>query len=127
MKQRLPKARTDELEDNAKLLRQWKAWHAEQLEAVLAGPDGAIIAPVVEHLKILGPSKVQTLIELVRAHDWSTVSVEAKFALLHAISAAIMRIRQKLRMERIDDPLPGEPRICSAPSRQFSNLRAERE
>jgi hypothetical protein len=109
MRQRLPKARTDELEDNARLLRAWRNFHAEQLEEVLAGPDGAVIAPVIECLKTLGPGKAQTLIELVQARDWSIVGVEAKLAVLHETNTVIARIREKLGMEPIDDGLPGEP------------------
>ena len=31
------------LDDDARLLRAWKAWHAEQLEEALAGAHGATI------------------------------------------------------------------------------------
>lgn len=109
MRQRLPKARMDELEDNAHLLRAWRNWHAERLEEVLAGPDGVVIAPVIACLKTLGPGKAQTLIELVQARDWSAVGVEARFVVLHEVNAAITHVRGKLGMEPIDDPLPGKP------------------
>jgi hypothetical protein len=109
MKKHLPKARTDELEDNAKLLRIWHAWHAEQLQQILAGPDGAAIAPVIEQLKALGPGKSQALIELVQRCDWSTVGADAKFVLLHELNTAISRVRRTLKLDPISDPLPGQP------------------
>jgi hypothetical protein len=109
MRKHLPEARTDELEDNVKLLRQWKAWHAEQLQEILAGPDGAAIAPVIEQLKILGLGRSQVLIELVQRCDWSTVGIDAKLVLLHELNDAIGRVRRTLKLEPIDDPLPGQP------------------
>jgi hypothetical protein len=108
-KHHLPKARTDELEDNARLLWAWHAWHAEQLQEILAGPDGAAVAPVIEQLKALGPGRSQALIELVQARDWSTVAVNTKLVLLHELNTAISRIRRTLKLDPIDDPLPGQP------------------
>lgn len=110
MRKHLPKARVAELEDNAKLLRQWHAFHAEQLQEVLIGPDGAVIAPVIEQLKALGPGKSKALIEFMQRCDWSTVGVDAKLVLLHELNTAIERVRRKLGLpDPISDPLPGQP------------------
>ena len=109
MRKHLPKTRTNELEDNVKLLRQWHAWHVEQLQEVLIGPDGDTVASVVEQLKVLGPGKSQALIELIQARDWSTVGIDAKLVLLHELNTAIERVRRKLGLAPIDDPLPGQP------------------
>jgi hypothetical protein len=105
----LPKIRTNELEDNVKLLRQWHAFHAEQLQEILAGPDGTVLTPVIEQLKTLGPGRSQALIELVQRCDWSTIGADTKLVLLHELNAAIGRVRRTLKLEPIDDPLPGQP------------------
>ena len=47
MKRRLPRDQEKELADQARLVREWKAWHAEQLADALAGAHRATIAELM--------------------------------------------------------------------------------
>src|SRR5262249_1093496 len=44
---RLPRDQQKELADQARLMRAWKAWHAEQLDEALAGLHGAMVAELM--------------------------------------------------------------------------------
>ena len=47
MKRRLPRNQEKELADQARLVREWKAWHAEQFADALAGAHSATIAELM--------------------------------------------------------------------------------
>jgi hypothetical protein len=101
-------AKEQELADGARLLRQWRAWHRERLEEVLAGPHGVIATQVVEFLKTTTPASADALLALMRSRTWSDVDADTKFTLLHEINTAITDMREKNGMAAIDDPLPHE-------------------
>ena len=50
--------------DRARLLREWKAWHAEQLDAALAGEHGALIAALVKLLDRLDLRAAAVLVDI---------------------------------------------------------------
>jgi hypothetical protein len=43
------------LADDARLLRAWRNWHAEELTEALNGPHHQIVEPLMEILKRLDP------------------------------------------------------------------------
>jgi hypothetical protein len=96
------------LADNSKLLRQWKRWHREQLDEVLAGPHAVIATQVMPFLETMTPASGAALLALMRGYCWENVDPNTKFILLHEINDAITRMREKHGMAPIDDPLPGE-------------------
>jgi hypothetical protein len=97
-----------ELHDNARLLRAWRQWHREQLEAALGGPHGVAIAKVIDFLKRMDPHSAPALIALLHAHDWDQVAHDVRYVLLHEINSAIARFRERSGLPPIDDPLPGQ-------------------
>jgi len=48
MKQRLPKARLKEVEDDTRAASAWLRWHRDELEQALAGPHSVIVAQVMD-------------------------------------------------------------------------------
>jgi hypothetical protein len=96
-----------ELADRTHLLRAWKQWHREQLEAALLGMHGAILARLMQQLKNLGEARA--LVDAIAREDWSAVDAEARQVALHEISTAITKLREKRGLKPFDDPLPGAP------------------
>lgn len=96
-----------ELTERAHLLRAWKRWHREQLEAALAGIHGAVLARLMEQLKHLGEARA--LVEFISAQDWEAVDSATRLVALHEINTAITKLREKHGLDPIADPLPGAP------------------
>jgi hypothetical protein len=101
MKQRSPKEQND-----ARLSRNWRRWHAEQLEAALDGVHGAVLERLMAELKDLHSAR--ELVDFISAQDWSAVDANTRIVALHEISCAIIALREH-RLAPIDDPLPGAP------------------
>src|SRR5262245_13622111 len=95
------------LADNACLLRAWRRWHAEQLEAALAGPHAGVMGRLMAQLKDLGSARA--LVEFITAQDWSALDADTRLTALHQINNAVMRHRERAGLAPIDDALPGEP------------------
>jgi hypothetical protein len=100
--------KNQKLADDAKLLRQWRAWHREQLEEALAGRHGATVARVIEFLKHMKPSSAPELIALLHEFDWSQMDAEVRFVCLHEINSAITKLRERAGLDPIDDALPDQ-------------------
>ena len=100
-------AKEKELEDNAKLLRQWKHWHAEQLKEALAGVHRDVLERVMAQLENL--KSARELVNAMATENWSVVDAKTRLTALHEINVAITKLRSKSGLEPIDDPLPGEP------------------
>jgi hypothetical protein len=98
------------LADDSKLLRAWKRWHRDQLDAVLAGPHAVIATQVMTFLEKMEmtPASANALLALMRGHCWQNVDANTRFVLLHEINTAITKLREKHGMPPIDDPLPGK-------------------
>jgi len=96
------------LADDARLLRAWRNWHAEELAEALAGPHRVIATQVVTFLKMMTmtPAAADALLTLMRSHTWADVDANTRFILLHEINTAITRMREKNGMVVISDPLP---------------------
>jgi hypothetical protein len=102
---RLPRDQHKKLQDDAKLLRAWKAWHREQLELALAGPAGAIVADVVSVLNHLNIDSAGKLLACVQAVNWTAVSYSTRLTLLHQINERITQVREGAGLVGLDDPL----------------------
>jgi hypothetical protein len=100
-------AKDKELEDNARLLRAWRKWHAEQLEEALAGVHRDVLERLMEQLKALRSAR--ELVGFIATQNWSEVDADTRLTVLHQINTAIPKLREKSGMEPIDDPLPGQP------------------
>jgi hypothetical protein len=105
----LPRAQQQELVDNARLLRAWKAWHREQLAEALAGPHGALVSELMTLLGRLELSSAAALLDFVRRTDWSSVSCDTRLVALHEINDSIAQMRECHGLPPFDDPLPGQP------------------
>ena len=101
-------AKDQALADDARLLTRWRQWHREQLDEVLAGPDGAAVAQVMAFLKHMQPQSAPALIALLRDFDWSEMDADVRLVVLHEINEAITRLRERAGLAPIDDALPGE-------------------
>ena len=109
----LPRDQEKEIADQARLTRAWKAWHREQLAGALAGPHGATIAELITLLDRLELSSaavlLAVLLDFIRRSDWSAVSYDTRFTVLHHINERITRMRERHDLAPFDDPLPGQP------------------
>jgi hypothetical protein len=109
MRQHLPRKRQEELEDNARLTRAWRQWHAEQLEEALAGLHGTTVAELTTLLDRLELDSAAVLLDCVQRTDWSAISYSVRLTILHEINSTISRMRERHGMAPIDDPLPDQP------------------
>jgi len=82
------------LADDARLLKAWRNWHAEQLEEALAGVHHDVLKRLMAQLKDLRSAR--ELVSFISAQDWSTVDADTRFICLHEINTAICALRQKL-------------------------------
>jgi hypothetical protein len=97
------------LVENQKLSRAYKQWQREQLDAALASAQGATVAELVTLLDQLELNSAATLLACVQRTDWSAVSYDVRFTVLHQINQTITRLRERNGMPAIDDSLPGQP------------------
>jgi hypothetical protein len=96
-----------QLEENAQLLRQWRAWHRDELAKLLAGPHGAAMQALLEQLK--HPTTGKALVALVKAGPWRETDPDTRAEILGCIDRAIVRQRERAGLVALDDPLPGAP------------------
>jgi len=94
---------------NERLLRAWKAWHAEQLAIALNGAQGAAVAELMVVLDQLKLSSSAALFACLRRTNWTEVNPDVRFTVLHQINQTIARLRERNGLPPIDDPLPGQP------------------
>jgi hypothetical protein len=102
-------AAEQKLADDARLLRAWRNWHADELAAASAGPHRHVLELLMELLKRLDVSAGTELINFIRAQDWSAVDAHTKLVALHEINVAITKLRERNGKPPIDDALSGEP------------------
>jgi hypothetical protein len=81
------------LAEDARLLRAWRRWHEEELEAALAGPHGELGTQLVGILRGLNLQSAPALLEFVHAHDWEAIDRDTRLVMLHEISSAITKLR----------------------------------
>src|SRR6516162_8166052 len=72
---RLPRDQQKELADQARLMRAWKTWHAEQLDEALAGLHGAMVAELMTLLDRHELNSPAALLACVQRMDSSTVKL----------------------------------------------------
>jgi hypothetical protein len=92
--------------DDARLLRTWRQWHREQLEAALAGVHRDVIERLMLQLKHL--HEARELLRFIEAQDWAAIDAETRLIALHEINTAICKLRERSGLMPIDDALPGE-------------------
>jgi hypothetical protein len=101
----LPRARKQELAHEARFLRQWQAWRAEQRAAALAGPYGELLQQL---LGILRTATLQDgagdLIAFVESQDWGA-DADFRHLALSEIDTAIIALRERAGLAVFDDPL----------------------
>jgi len=92
MKRRLSDKQKKRLAANAKLMRWWRNWHAEQLQEALAGVHRDVLQRVMAQLKDLRSAR--ELVNAMAAEDWSVVDADTRSVLLHEINVAIAALRE---------------------------------
>jgi hypothetical protein len=103
------RTKDEKLAETRKLSRAYKQWHREQLADALASVHGATVAELMVLLDRLELSSAAALLACVQRTDWSTVSYDVRFTVLHQINQTIARLRERNGLPAIDDPLPGQP------------------
>jgi hypothetical protein len=102
-----PNAKRDnKLADDARLLRAWKKFHAEEKAAVLAGPYNATLVELFRMFSAIEHVTPAQLVGFVGAIDWGSVDYQTRVVTLHELNAAITRYRERRGLEPISDPLP---------------------
>jgi len=94
-------------DDDARLLRMWKKFHAEQLQEALVGLHRDVMGRLMAQLKELRSAR--ELVAFIEAQDWSAVDAHTRLVALHEINRAVCKLRERLGQEPIDDALWGEP------------------
>jgi hypothetical protein len=101
-------AQEKKLVDDARLIRAWKKFHAEERATVLAGPHGAVLGELFRMSDNLAHIKPVQLIGFVNAINWTTINDDVRQVVLHEVGCAITKWRERNGLHPIDDALPGE-------------------
>ena len=96
------------IQDDERLMAAYRAWHAQELADVIAGPHGAIVSEIMSRLTRLNLANGAALVAAVEAIDWRLVDAQVRLVLLHEINSTIADLRSRNRLPVIDDPLPGQ-------------------
>jgi hypothetical protein len=91
------------------MMREWRAWHAGQLELALDADSSTIVKSIMALVRGLVPKRMPALLRLMRSVDWRLVDADTKFTILHELNSAIAELREKEGKPPWDDALPGEP------------------
>jgi hypothetical protein len=97
------------LREQSRLLRAWKACHAEERAAVLSGPHGRALAELFRIFTNLQHIQSAQLIGFVHSINWAVIDYDAKLVVDHELNVAITAFPEKHAFVPIDDGLPGEP------------------
>src|SRR6266542_2700741 len=97
--------RDKKLQDDVRLLRAWRRFHADELEIALNGAQGSVIARLMEMLQALELGSGPALIAFIAARNWRAVDAKTRLVVLHEINRAVTRLRTRNNLEPIDDPL----------------------
>jgi hypothetical protein len=102
-------AKEQELADNARLLRAWKAFHREERDAVLAGPYATTLAELFQAFANIECVKPAQLVGFIAAVDWSAIDYQTRLTVLHEVNTAITKWRERQGLDPISDPLGAPP------------------
>jgi hypothetical protein len=95
------------LADDARLLRDWLAWHREQRKAVpTADPHGPMFERLVYIPVALELKSTMVLLAFVRGVDWTTIATQTCLIILHNINSAITNVRTRLGLPPFDEGWP---------------------
>ena len=86
---RLPRDQK-EARGRPRLMRAYRAWHAEQLADAIAGAHGVIVAELMVQLDRLELSSAAALLDHMQRTDWSSVSYDVRLTVLHQINRSIV-------------------------------------
>jgi len=100
-------AKEKELADREKLTRAWRKWHREQLEVALDGMHGDVMRRLMDELKELRSAR--ELVNFIAARNWSRIDANTRLVALHEINRAVVKLREHMGLDSIEDALPGEP------------------
>jgi hypothetical protein len=95
------------LVDNAWLVRAWRRWHRERVEALLIGPYAASVQALLAFLKTM-PS-ASALVEFVKHGPWQNTDAELRAEVLSLIDTVIIARREKLGLPPFDDSIGDMP------------------
>jgi hypothetical protein len=95
------------LQDDARLLRAWRNWHAEELADALVGLHRDVLTRLMDELKAVRSAR--ELVDFIAAQNWEAVDANTRLIALHEINEAIVKLREREGLPPIDDALPGEP------------------
>ena len=83
-----------DLRDEGKLLKQWRRWRRDKLEALLDGPHGREVREFVGFLNRMRLSSAPALIEQIEQAHWiHRLSESDRYDLLQVINARIVGLR----------------------------------
>jgi len=109
MKRRKSEKEQKKLDDDARLLCWWIAWHQEQRDLVLSGPHARTLAELFRAFAAIKHVKPAQLVGFIDAIDWSAIDYQTKLTVLHEVNTAITKFRDRQGLDPISDPLAGAP------------------
>ena len=94
------------LDERDQQVRAWRHWHREKLDEALAGPHGRMLGRLLRFLESMTLQSAPALVALVRNEDWQSADDDTRFAALHEIDGATIRLRERSNLAPFDDSLP---------------------
>ncbi len=91
------------------LMRLWKKWRIDLVNAELDGPYAPQLQALIDFLNKLELRNERQLLKLVRAGPWLTAHKDIRFLVLRLIDARLIKLREKQELPPFDDAIPGKP------------------
>jgi len=95
--------------ERSTMLRVWKSWRRERLEALLAGTHGAAVGALTEFIDHMTLADSAKLLAIVQQGPWRAADEDTRFEILSLVNAAIVRLREQHGLPPLDDPLFDQP------------------
>jgi hypothetical protein len=108
------------LRERDRMFSQWKKWHHEQTELLVAGPHGEAVHALAAFLERMTLEQGSELIELVAAGPWRSADRDAKYQVLRLIDWTIAHLRECSGLPPFNDSLP----FSDEPPTAFEIIRA---
>lgn len=99
------KRREKALQERDCLSQAHRRRRKEAVDALLAGPHGAVAQALIDFLEQMVLSDGRGLIELVQSGPWHGADEDTRFLILVLVDAAVVQLRERTDLNPFDDPL----------------------
>jgi hypothetical protein len=103
------KAMIKALNERDLLLRLWKKWQTEVVNAELEGPYQKDIKALIDALNKLSLRDEKRLVSLIRKGPWLDAPPDIRYLVLRLVDAQLIKLNEQAELPPFNDALPGEP------------------